>query len=334
MSCEDRLQRWEELLGGLDDAMAVLAVADVGAMEALRDGPSSGADLAVRLGVSAHRLIAFLNLAALSGFVVRDGRTWRLPEGDDAFYDPAGPWQGRLGASDLQGQFARRARAVEVLRSAEPIAVAGTGAAVSEAERRQFLRYLHDTSQEVAQEVAGLLGEGPVRRIADLGSGVGTYAHALLRAHPDATATLVDRPNAATIVAEVAAEAGLGERVRFEPVDFMSEDFGAEFDVVVLSNVVHLLSASDNRRLLQRVADRLAPGGRVAIKDLAVAHDRSGPASALRFGVTMAMFADAGAVWSTQDVAGWLRDVGLEVADTHDLQQAEEQYLVVGRRPA
>ena len=328
-----RLDAYRGLFGSLSDAAAVLAAGDVGVFEALRDGPTTGADLAARLGLQPHRLRLFLDLVAHAGYVQRDGDLWSLPPGEEAFYDPDGPWQERLGARDLAGQFGRRGRATEVLRSGEPMSVAGTGADVSEEERRAFLRYLHAASQEVAREVAGLVGGADVRRIADLGGGVGTYAHAMLRAAPEATAVLVDRPNAAAVAAEVAAEAGLSDRIRFEAVDFLFEDFGDGYDVVILSNVIHLLSAEDNARLLRRVADRLAPGGRVAVKDLAVEHDRSGPASALRFGLSMALFAESGGGWSTADVRGWLEAAGLEHVATHDLAEADEQYLVVGRLP-
>jgi SAM-dependent methyltransferase len=327
-----RLKAWMEMFGTLSDATASLAALELGVFAALVEGPADLAHLADTVSVSPPRLRPTLDLVVACGFLARNpAGSYSLPEGDAAFYDPEGPWLRQLGARDLKANFHRRGRTVEVLRANETITVAGTGGGVSEAERREFLEYLHAVSQGVAEEVAEVLAEPPIRRFADLGGGVGTYTHAVLRRHPEATAVVVDRPNAESVAREFAAEAGMADRLEFLAVDFMYESFGEEFDVVLLSNIVHCYGPDDNRRLLRRVRDALAPGGRVVIKDLLLHDDRRGPRGALRFGTSMALFSDGGDVWSAADIKGWFDDVGLDWVDTRPLQSDEDDQLVTGR---
>jgi SAM-dependent methyltransferase len=329
-----RLSAWNDVFGSIADATSLLTAMEIGVFETLRAGAASGEALAEAAGVTASRLRPTLDLVVACGFLERTGDLYALPPGDDDFYDPDGDGLRRLGASDLKGMFLRRARTVEVLRSDEPIVVAGTGGGVSEAERRAFLSYLHHASIEVAEQVAALTKGLDVRRVADLGGGAGTYTHALLRAHPEAIGVLVDRPNAEAVVRDFAEAAGLSARVQFLAVDFFFEDFGDDFDVVVLSNLVHCYGPEDNVRLLRRVRDRLAPGGRVLVKDLTLANDRSGPRTALRFGTSMALFTEGGDVWSESDIRTWFDAVGLEHVGTDAMVgDGAEHQVVTGRRP-
>ncbi len=114
--------------------------------------------------------------------------------------------------------------------------------------------------------------------------------------------------------------------------DFLTADFGDGFDLAIVGNVAHNLGEAGTRALLGRVRERLVPGGRVAVKDLVVADDRLAPEAAVRFGICMALFTDAGGVFPASEVAGWLAAEGFEVVAREELTVAAGSYLVVGRK--
>ena len=328
----DRLRDFDAVASLGTDAMALLAVQEVGAFSALLGGPLTAAELGERCAVSGWRLGAFLDRVTARGFLVKQGDRYGLVPGDEAIFDPEDGRTRSLGFSDVASAFQRLAKGAEVLRTDESLAVAGSGGVASAEERARFLRYLHDRSGESAQEVAELLCDEPIRSLVDLGSGMGTYSATILHQVPDARAVLVDRPNAREVVAEFAESEGLGERVRFVGGDFLTDDFGEGFDLALIGNIVHNIGADRTLSLLRRLHPLMVPGGRVAVKDIAIDDDRLAPASAGRFAVSMALFTDRGGVFPASEVEVWLRSAGFEVERTVELTASRSAYLVVGRR--
>ncbi len=100
-----------------------------------------------------------------------------------------------------------------------------------------------------------------------------------------------------------------------------------------VSENIHNYGEDQNCALLRCVWDALKPGGRVAIKDTAVASDRSGPRDALRFAVDMSIFSENGGVYPVADVLNWLEAIGFEQSEVHHLEASAHSYLVVATRP-
>lgn len=328
-----RLERFDRLGLQVRETMVVAALHELGVFQALRGGPASAQQLAERCGAGSRRMRQFLDAAARSGFVAKDGDAYALVPGDEILFDPRGPYLARLGLGGWDRSFATFARAREVLRADRSIESAGSGGAVSAEERRAFLLHLHARSIGVAKEVARILAKEPFERVADLGSGAGTYAFELLKENPRARATLVDRENAMPVIEECARSEGVTrERLDLRAVDMFDGDYGAELDLVVLSNIVHVFGPERNLALLRSIAPRVRSGGRIAIKDLSVDDRRTGPETGVYFGVTLAMFADDGDVYSDATVAGWLEQSGFVHDITYALREAPESYLLVARR--
>jgi SAM-dependent methyltransferase len=329
----DRFEQYDRLFTQARETMALMAVAELGVFKALLSGPKNLDQLAESCGANPGRLRIFLNAVAQIGFLTRHHNdVYGLVPGDEAVHSPDGPRSGILGFLDIDTTFRGMAKAVEVLRTGRPIVAAGTGGDVDPQERRDFLMYLHTAAHELAEETAALLTREPVRRFADLGCGVGTYAFAILKRCPEATAVLVDRPNAVPLIEEIAEQYGVRARVEVRPIDFHTEDYGSDFDLIIMSNLIHCFDAGADQKLVASAARRLAPGGRLAIKDLVIDNDRRGPKSGVWFAILMALFAEGGDTYPASEVIAWLEAAGLEHDVTHAFLVAPDEYLVVGRR--
>ena len=327
-----RVARLHEALDQIDDAMVLLSLYEVGAYAALVDGPATAAVIAERLSLVPHRLEAFLYLAANLGLIENRDSRFYLFEGDAEFFDSANPQGTGLPTSLIQRTFRAKGRAVEILRGGAPEVAAGSGGDAGPEQRASFLRYIDAVSTDGAQELASLLPDAAVRRVIDLGGGGGTYSHAVLTRYPEAHGLIVDRPDAEPTVLALAKERGFAQRLGFAAIDFINDPLPEGNDVAILSNIVHCFSAETNRALVGRVAQSLAPGGVVAIKDYAVAADHAGPRSALLFAVSMALYSDAGSVYSADEVSGWCREAGLRQIEAHAMTRTEGSYTVVARR--
>jgi len=146
-------------------------------------------------------------------------------------------------------------------------------------------------------------GDRPLRLL-DLGGGPGKMSR--IFAERGIEAVLFDRPET---VAYVAQAYGLAEEPRIELVggDFLEDPLPeGPFDAVLLSNVVHIYGPDTNRRLLEKAAGSVRPGGVAAVADFV----RGRSARAARFALVMLLKSDEGNTYSEEEIGGWLRDAG------------------------
>ena len=328
-----RAGAWSRVVAAVDDAMALLAVREIGALDALREGPKTAPALAAELGVGERRLRAFLDVVVDRGFLGRDGDTYVLDPRDEALLDADADGARLLPTEDLVTLFTRRARALEVLRSDVGLDVASSGGDVEETEREGFLTYLDRHARAEASEVAELLADAPVTRLADLGCGAGTYGIAVLGRNPEASAVFVDRPNAAALVTSRIDGAGLAGRAAFVGADLVEDtlDLGT-LDLVILSNVVHNWDPTACRRVLAKAAALLRPGGRLLLKEFRMNDDGQGPPGALRFALSMALMSPGGDLYTCPTIAGWLQEAGLDPGPRIDLLTAPESFVFVATK--
>ena len=126
-----------------------------------------------------------------------------------------------------------------------------------------------------------------------------------------------------------------GERVRLVPgeiADVGEEAMGGGFDVALLANVLHLHSEEECARIVGRCARAVRAGGWLAVVDLFVEGDRSGPAQGVMFALNMAVYTEAGDVYDAERIAGWMRAAGIGEIVVERLAAADEMVVVLGRR--
>ena len=86
--------------------------------------------------------------------------------------------------------------------------------------------------------------------------------------------------------------------------------FGTGYDLVLVSNICHMLSPEQNRDLLLRCGNALEPGGRVVIQDFILDEDRAGPSAAALFAINMLVATEKGSSYSDRDYTEWLAEAG------------------------
>jgi SAM-dependent methyltransferase len=179
------------------------------------------------------------------------------------------------------------------------------------AYRRRFSWAMHHRSMDAAPKIAAGLNLRGAGTLLDLGGGPATYALAFLKRNPSLRATVCDRKPALAVAREIAARVPHGKRLSYLPLDFVKESIPGRYDVIWFSNVLHIYSPEENRRLFRKMARALTPGGRLLIQD-AFLHGANGlyPMDASLFAVTMLLFTDRGNTYSVRDTAAWLKRAG------------------------
>lgn len=266
------------------------------------------ASLARRLKVSGRGLdVLCRNLAAL-GLLVRKGSSYgnTFLAGRDLNRHSPGY---RAEYLDLiKNHWDDFAQLTESVRTGRPI---DADQPDTPAWRRRFTWAMHHRSREQAKRIARIVKVGTARTLLDLGGGPGTYAMAFLAENPHLRATVADRPAALQIARKIAATQPARARLAFVPLDFMTEPLPGSYDVVWLSNVIHIYSPAQNLALFRKIRKALTPGGRLLIQD-AFLTDRAGlyPIDTTAFALIMLLFTETGNTYAARGVMGWLRRAG------------------------
>jgi hypothetical protein len=105
---------------------------------------------------------------------------------------------------------------------------------------------------------------------------------------------------------------GLSDRVEYATADYTTGPLPKGADLAWLSAIVHQNSPEENQDLLRRVHAALAPGGRIAIRDIVMETDRSKPPAGALFAVNMLAATEAGGTFTFAETKQWLEAAGFQ----------------------
>jgi cyclopropane fatty-acyl-phospholipid synthase-like methyltransferase len=146
----------------------------------------------------------------------------------------------------------------------------------------------------------------------DIGGSHGTYSVALCRRHAGLNAVVLDLPDAVRHSAPLLAAEGLGDRVRHQVGNALTDDLGTEaYDAVIIVGVVHHFTEDQNRELATKVARALRPGGSYTIADFfRLPHPGQAEQPAALMDFYFALTSESG-TWSPAQMATWQREANL-----------------------
>lgn len=305
----------------------VAAAASTGVFRAMADEPRGPERLARRLGLDERAVRILLPALADLGLLEERGGLYHLTEhARRSLADPEAETYAARGLPHWLHGLRAWSRLPQVLRLGGPLE---DEEPAGERDRSRLDRFMEAMAaaptERVERLVRACLRRVPgARTMLDLGGGPGHIARAFAGAGLEAT--LLDTPET---VGHVEGAYGLGEveGLRVVGADFLEDPLpDGPFDVVLLSNVTHIYSPEDNRRLLGKAAAVTAPDGIVAIVDFV--RGRSGRAA--RFALLMLMKTDGGSTYTEADYRSWLEESGFGEMEIEDLDP--DRQIITARR--
>ena len=147
---------------------------------------------------------------------------------------------------------------------------------------RKFTAAMDCRGLALGQALAATVNIGDRKHLLDIGGGSGIYAATMVAAHEQLTATVFDQSPVDEIAREAVAKHGLSERINVETGNFFTDPWPTA-DVHLLSNVLHDWGFADVRRILQRSADSLNPGGLLIIHEVFINNEKTGSLPAAEY---------------------------------------------------
>ncbi len=214
----------------------------------------------------------------------------------------------------LTHQWEHWIQLADVVRTGKPVDGDGRRVEHDDPEYlRAFSWAMHQRSLKAAKEVAAQLNLRNARSLLDVGGGPGTYALEFLKTHSRLRAGVWDREAALDVARQIAKPLRHGARLSCHPGDLFDSPVPGMFDVMWVSNVIHMFSPADNNALFRKLKSGLNPGGRLLIQDTFLMNTPGFDVLETNlFAVTMLLYTANGNTYGARDVRQWLRDCGFQ----------------------
>ena len=182
----------------------------------------------------------------------------------------------------------------------------------TEAFADSFTAAMDCRGRVLAPALAAAVDCGAARRLLDVGGGSGVYAIALAERFEALAATVLEAAPVDAIARRTIRTAGLDDRIAVVTADMFTGPWPADHDVHLFSNVLHDWDEDDCRRLLDKSAQALAPGGRILVHDMLLDDDKAGPLWAAEYSVLLSTVTQ-GRLYSAAEIGGWLAERGFTI---------------------
>ena len=152
------------------------------------------------------------------------------------------------------------------------------------------------------------------KALLDIAGGSGIYACALVARHAHLRASVFEKPPVDRIARESIAERGYSEKVSVITGDMFTDAWPGDFDVHLISNVIHDWDEPVVRDLLAKSSAALPKGGLLLIHDAHINADKTGPLHVAEYSALL-MNITEGKCYSVREMGAYLSDAGFEWID-------------------
>jgi ubiquinone/menaquinone biosynthesis C-methylase UbiE len=194
----------------------------------------------------------------------------------------------------------------------------------------EFARSMAPLAGLTGQLIANLLeaDEAPAWRVLDLAAGHGNFGIALAVRNRRAEIVAQDWENVLEVAKENARKAGVEHRFRTLPGSAFDVDFGAGYDIVLITHFLHHFDPATSESLLRKVHAALAPGGRAVTLEFCPNEDRVSPIEGATFPVVMLATTPAGDAYTSAQLETMFRNAGFKSSELCSLPVSGQSVLI------
>ena len=322
---DDIMQR----MRAYQESRVILTGVELDIFTAVGQGARSD-EVAKKTGANPRATEMLMNALVATGMLTKEDGVFRNTPVAAQFYAEGSPNDARAAAMHTVNLWPRWSTLTDCVR-------AGTSVGPEQFSNRQndwtraFIAAMHCNALDRAPLILRAVGTEGVKRMLDVGGGSGAYSIAFAKAVEGLQAEILDLETVIPIAQNHIEKAGVGNRVKTRAGDLRTDQLGQGFNLVLLSAICHMLGVDENRDLLKRCRQALAPRGRVVIQDFILDADKTSPKTGALFALNMLVVTENGNSYSRDEYSAWLREAGFE--DIRHLQLPGPTALMVGSRP-
>jgi len=131
---------------------------------------------------------------------------------------------------------------------------------------------------------------------------------------------------------ENAQRFGVADRYSTIAGDAFEVDFGSNYDLILLPNILHHFDRAACQRLMAKCHAALTSGGSLAIVEFVPNDDRVSPPVSAAFSLVMLAHTPAGDAYTLKEFQQMLSSTGFGAADVYPLAPAEHLLILSKRK--
>ncbi len=314
-------------------SQVLFASVRLGLFPAIGEAARTTSALSGELGLDPDALDRLLLSLTALGLLRQSEAGYSIPEEFRPYLTSEGGKDFRAAVAHMDHLQTNWMRLDESVRSGKPVAYdQEIPAGELQVKTEAFMAAMESIASHVASAVVREFPLHGEEEILDLGCGPGTYFRRFLKAYPGVRATAVDTDEVIPITRRHVQQDELEERVTFRAGDFRDLPLGeSRYDLVLLSNVLHIYSRDEFLRMSGPIYASLRPGGHLLVNDFFTDDSGTRPLWGALFSLNMLLNTVSGRNYRLQEGVEMLERAGFVGIDSRPL--CLDSTLLIGRKP-
>ncbi len=321
-----------DTLNGYQRTSALRGAIELDLFTAIAEGNTSAQAIAKRIQASERGTRILCDFLTVIGFLTKQDKAYGLTPESNVFLNRRSPaYLGSIGTflgnPDLTAAFNDMA------------AIVRKGGTIWEGEGSvepdnplwvDFARNMAPLMALPAQLIAGLLDakSGAQWKVLDIAAGHGLFGIELAKQNPNARIVALDWKAVLEVAKENAQKAGVAARYSTNPGSAFDAEYGAGYDLVLLTNFLHHFDPPTNEKLLRKVHAALAPGGRAVTLEFVPNDDRISPPTSAMFSMMMLGSTASGDAYTFPELESMFRNAGFLSSEQHEIPPSPQRVVV------
>jgi ubiquinone/menaquinone biosynthesis C-methylase UbiE len=315
---------------GFTQSRIIQVAVKLGVFDVIKIKGSSFAGVAKALGTNPKATELFLNALVALGLLHKEKEKFYNTDSSLIYLVKTSPKY--FGGMILfeEGLWSAWAKLEESVRTGKPARTPNMFQEKEE-ETERFIMAMHTlvVARGDAEVLSNMLDFKEAKTMIDIGSGPGTYPIQFLKRYPHLKITIFDLPGTLNVTRKVLKREKMHGKIELVEGNYNTDKIPRGFDVVFLSNIIHIENDESNQRLMEKVYASLNQNGRIIIKDHILDDTLTSPAIGAIFSIQM-LLVTKGRDYSFREVKGWLQDAGFKKSEWIRLKPPLTSSLVIG----
>jgi SAM-dependent methyltransferase len=289
---------------------------------AIDEGADTPAAVAKRSGASERGTRILCDYLTVLGLLQKSDGTYQLTPAAAAFLSKRSPaYLGTTASFLLLPELRRNFDDLTGAVRRGGVAPAGNTVADENPIWVEFARAMAPMMMPAAHTIADLVAGSSTDavRVLDLAAGHGMFGITVAQRNPRAEIVAVDWAPVLAVAEDNARANGVQDRYRTIAGDAFKVDFGAGYDVALVTNFLHHFDSATCTQFLRKINAALKPAGRVVVLEFVPNPDRVSPPIPAGFSLTMLAGTPSGDAYTLEELRQQLAGAGFGNVSTHAL---------------
>ncbi len=315
-----------EMVNAFRISRIILSAHELNIFSMLKDGPLTSVNVAKAAGTNERATDRLMNALVPIGLLKKSGSQFYNTDFTTRFMIKGQP--SYMGGIDHLVQLWRTwSTLTEAVKAGTSVAFKQPIGERDDTWLEPFIAAMHSRALQQAKEIAAVLDLTETKNMLDIGGGSGAFTFEFIRENPTIKGIIFDLPNVIPLTKQYITREGFDGKVSTISGNYLKDKFGHNFDLILLSAVIHINSPEENKDLINKCTEALNPDGQLVILDHVMTEDRTLPAAGAFFALNMLVGTEKGDTYTENEIKSWLQKAGFRYIRRRDTPQGSNMMI-------